>query len=131
MWLSKRREAEIKEEPSVQMGSMSLIGTSLGVYLAAERRNVALVAPGGYHWKPASNDAVLVLSAGEEACPCIVGMEQGAGGASLAPGEVWISVDGKSGIYLQNNGRVNLLGEIYVNGKALVIPTPPAGGGGA
>lgn len=128
MWLSKRREAEVKEEPSVQVGSMSLVGASLGVYLAGERRNVGLVAPGGYHWKPSPNDAVLVVSAGEEGCPCIVGTEEQAGGRSLQPGEVWISVNGNSGIYIQQNGRVNLMGDIYLNGKPLVIPDVTAGG---
>lgn len=107
---------------------MSLVGTSLGVYLAGERRNVGLVAPGGYHWQPSSNDVVLVVSAGEEGHPCIMGTEQQAARPSLQPGEVWISVNEKSGIYLQQNGRVNLLGDIYLNGKPLVIPEDQVGG---
>jgi len=129
MWLSQNREAGRKREASVQVGSMSLVGSSLGVYLAGERRGVTLIAPGGYHWKPAPNDGVLVLSAGEEGAPCLVGREQRTGDEALSPGEVWISVNGVSGIRLQADGKIHLQGEVFLNGQPLVLPKPEAGGG--
>lgn len=129
MWLSQNREAERKREASVQMGHMSLVGPTLGVYLAGERRGVTLVAPGGYHWKPVANDAVLVLSAGEEGTPCLVGREQEATGVALSPGEVWISINDASGIHLRQDGSIHLQGKVFLNGKPLVVPKEEAGGG--
>lgn len=127
MWLSSQRNKEPTEERFAQMGKVSIPGASAGVYLAGERRNVALIAPAGYHWLPKQQDAVLVIPCGEEKRPCMIGMEQeaGAGPVTLLPGEVWISVNGKGGIHLRGDGKVNLIGEVLLNGK----PLPPVGEG--
>jgi len=133
MWLSSQGKKEPTEELFAQVGKVSIPGTSAGVYLAGERRNVAMIAPAGYHWLPQQQDAVLVIPCGEEKSPYMIGKEQEAvsGALTLSPGEVWISVNGTGGIHLRRDGTVNLIGEVYLNGVPLVMSeaAPPTGGG--
>lgn len=126
MWLSSQRNKEPTEELFAQMGKVSIPGASGGVYLPGERRNVALLAPAGYHWLPQQQDAVMVIHCGEEKSPYMIGKEQtlGAGALTLAPGEVWISVNGIGGIHLGRDGKVNLIGEVFLNGVPLVSAEP-------
>lgn len=131
MWLSSQSKKEPTQELFAQMGRVSIPGPSAGVYLAGERRNVALIAPAGYHWLPQQQDGVLVIHCGEEKSPCIIGKEQEAasGAVTLSPGEVWISVNGTGGIHLRRDGAVDLIGAVYLNGVPLESPAAPTGGG--
>lgn len=101
-------------------GPVTLPGDQLGVWLEGERRGVTVYAPGGYHWAPALGDEVLVLKTGEEGeKPCAVGVPAGAG--ELMPGEVLITA-GEASLKLGLNGRVDITGELYINGAPLFPP---------
>lgn len=99
-------------------GPVTIPGGRVGAWLEAERREVAVYAPGGYHWAPASGDKILVLKAGERGEePCAVGTA--AEDAGLEPGEVLITT-GKSAIRLGLDGKVEVTGTLTVNGAPVV-----------
>lgn len=118
MWTSDRGRKRPAQEPSADIGQVTLADEQLGVYLEGERRWVRLYAPGGYSWRPAPGEQVLVLKAGGEGeIPCIVGTRQQ---ETLKPGEVAItSGDGRAGIRLRQKGELELDGSVYVQGKPL------------
>ena len=86
-----------------------------------ERRWLTVYSPGGYSWRPTAGDRVLVLKAGAEGeSPCILGTAQGE--RTLGPGEVRID-GGSSSVYL-GRGRLELTGNVYINGKNLADLIP-------
>ena len=125
MWLSSQRRGEVQAESLAEIGSVSLSGTPAGVYVSGERRNVPLCSPGGVYWSPRVGEEVLLLACGAEGEPFMIGRAQPQlSGLVLAPGEAWFSVCEGKGIHLRADGRVDLIGEIYLNGVPLVIPEP-------
>jgi phage gp45-like len=107
----------------------SISGESAGVVTRGEVRKLPVYGPGGYAWRPATGETVLVIkggTGGEESC--VAGAKQGESLNGLQPGEVYIHAKGGS-IYLKNdgtvevqgggillNGRVDVNGSLYVNG---------------
>ena len=116
MWTSERSRRPLVQEAAAETGEVTLGGEQAGVILGGERRWAALCCPGGYAWRPAAGDRVLVLKAGgEQESPFILGMEPG--GEELSPGEVCLS-GGSSSIRL-GSGALDLNGNIRINGTAL------------
>ena len=115
MWTSERRRELPVREPAAELGEVTLGGDPAGVSLGGERRGLEVYGPGGYRWRPAARDKVLVLKAGAEGeSPCILGTRQD--GSGLAPGEVQIS-GGRCSVQL---GReLDLRGPVFVNGQSL------------
>ena len=99
---------------------VTVVGDPAGAYLDGERRQLAVYGPGGYCWKPALGDRVLVLKAGQGGeSPCVAGMGEGEA-ESLGAGEVSISSSGaESGLLLRTDGRLELNGQVMVNGQSL------------
>ena len=66
MWISERewRRAE-QARAAALAGEVTLAGDPAGVYLDGERRALPVFGPGGYVWRPAVGQRVLVLKAGE------------------------------------------------------------------
>ena len=90
MWTSERSRRPLVREAAAETGEVTLGGGQAGVILGGERRWTALCCPGGYTWRPAAGDRVLVLKAGgEQESPFILGVETD--GSDLAPGEVRLS----------------------------------------
>lgn len=117
MWMADRQR-DLPEE-SAQLGQVTLAGTSTGVALAGERRNVVLCAPGGYRWTPERGDTVLVIKSGAEQTGCVTGTicpEE----ETPEPGEVWLSVAKGAGIRLKKNGRIEIEGDIRLTGSLTV-----------
>lgn len=118
MWLSEQRKAPSEGETAVELGVVTLEGEKPGVYLSGERRDLPVVGPGGYCWRPFAGQQVLVLKAGVEGeRPCVAGtfcaeMEE------LGPGDVGIYA-GRSAVVLRSGGRLDLRGEVRLNGVAL------------
>lgn len=132
MWLSQQGAARVEGEALAQVGTVSIPGSPLSVFLSGERRRVGLFAAGGYYWKPLQKESVLVLGCGEEENLCLLGAEvplQGEEMAMLEPGEVYLSVAPKAGIYLRRDGGIHLTGQIFANG--VLISAPKEEGGGA
>ena len=114
MWLSERKKGRGYGEAMV--GQTTLSGDPAGVYLDAERRALVVFAPGGYVWRPAVGEEVLVLKQeGENSC--VVGVRCG---GDLDPGEVLIHAgQGDAAIKLSTDGTVNLMGQVLINGVPL------------
>lgn len=108
MWTSDRRKTRQAGESWVDWGEVTLEGDPAGAYLDGERRQLAVYGPGGYCWKPALGDRVLVLKAGQGEAE------------TLGAGEVSISSSGaESGLLLRTDGRLELNGQVMVNGQSL------------
>ena len=118
MWTSDRGRKRPAQEPLADVGQVTVADEQLGVYLEGERRWVRLYGPGGYSWRPAPGEQVLVLKAGGEGeIPCVVGSRQQ---QQLKPGEVAISSgDGKASVRLCRGGTLKLNGSVEVQGKPL------------
>lgn len=98
------------------MGLVTLGGDPAGVLLGGERRWLPVYSPGGYSWRPAAGDRVLVLKTGaEQESPCILGTVQT--DHELGPGEVRLSGGGSSLLLGQNGAE--LTGTVRINGKTL------------
>ena len=134
MWTSERHRKRPVEESAADTGAVTLEDSPAGVYLEGERRGAQVYSPGGYRWRPAQGEQVLVLKAGgERESPCIIGRRQADG---LGPGEVEIACqEGRASIRLLPVGEIELRGGVVVNGKTLEdliaeIAQRYAGGGG-
>ena len=116
MWTSERTRRPAQEEPAAELGAVTLGGDPAGVALGGERRWLNVYAPGGYSWRPAAGEKVLVLKAGgERELPCIVGTGQRE--IDLKPGEV--SLRGGSSQVRLGQSSLELNGRIQVNGMDL------------
>ena len=123
MWLSNPKQQPAAEELG-EIGQVTVGGNPAGVYLAGERRNVSIFAPGGYYWRPAPGDAVLVMKAGAERAPCLIGKEETAQRIRLRPGEILLSAHPSAGILLGTDGSIRLFGVISHNGAVVSAPSP-------
>lgn len=116
MWTSKPAPRLPSEEPWADTGTVTLGGDPAAVSLGGERRQVPIYAPGGYQWRPAAGDQVLVLKMGaQRESPCVAGVCCQSG--ALSPGEVRIS-SGSGQISLRD-GRVEVQGQLWVNAETL------------
>ena len=114
MWLSKQQKRAGRETP-VETGQVTLSGETVAVELDSERRGLAVYAPGGYRWRPALGQKVLVLKTGEG--PCVVGTPAPGG---LAEGEVGLEAPGGAAVTLRAGGRVALEEDVEVSGTLTV-----------
>lgn len=117
MWLSERLR-RASSAAAGEAGVVSIEGTPTAVLTGAEERAAAVLAPGGYEWRPRQGETVLVLRGGA------LGEERYLAGrvqteSALAPGEVRIASSGGAAITLRNDGRVELSGAVTVNGAPL------------
>ena len=125
MWLSKKlTQHEMQNTASAQSGTVTLEGTEAAVYTSGEDRDVKVVSPHGFFWKPRNGENVLVIKGGvfgEDAY--IVGTVQQDDDA-LDAGEVCIeSANGGAEIVLRNSGRIDINGDLFINGDPYVPPT--------
>lgn len=127
MWISKKMsEAAREDEPAVSLGEITIGGGSAGAVTSSEKRDMAIVSPGGFVWKPKSGQSVLVLKTGEGE-RVIAGAVQGTN-AGLKTGEVKISSNGAS-ITLKNDGSILVSGNLSVSGNFSVEGSADIGGG--
>lgn len=119
MWLAQQQKREAPQEAG-SVGQVTLPGELTAVELDTERRGLSVYAPGGYRWRPALGQKVLVLKADGE--PCVVGVPAPGG---LEPGEVKLESVGGAGLLLTNQGtvvlgpRAEVSGALYVGGVEL------------
>ena len=113
MWLSKRGEAALPDEYAGP-GVVSIGGETPAIVSDLERRNAKLYSPGGYCWRPAADDKVLVIKSDT---PCIAGKEQQMP-EEIKEAEVFLYSKNTS-IHLKNDGSIHLTGQVYVNGQLL------------
>lgn len=118
MWVSKQSKKRETGAGSARVGIVTAEGQESGVYLGTQRCWLPVLAPGGYRWRPANGEQVLVLKTGAESESACVLARQEEPGKELLPGEVELYAPG-CGMKLARGGRVDLLGSVYVNGMAL------------
>ena len=124
MWLSQKlTQRETRNATNAQSGTVTVGGAEAAVYIEGEERDVKVVSPRGFFWKPANGENVLVIKGGvfgEEAY--IVGAVQeeddtpGTGELRVA------SANGSAEIVLKNNGRIDINGDVFINGAPYVEP---------
>lgn len=123
MWIAGRlgRIENAQESAAVERGTVTIGGSTAGVLARGEERSLPVAAPGGYAWRPRNGQRVLVLrggTLGEERC-IAAALDGAAEAAGLADGEVCLFAHGGGArIILRNSGRVEIEGEVYINGKA-------------
>lgn len=130
MWISQKNRERPLREAAAQIGAVTLEGDPAGVYLAGERRNLPVFAPGGYIWRPTLEQEVLVLKTGEKGEEsCIAG---GRCAGEVQPGEVLLYAGtGGASIRLGNDGSVTITGtQVTVNGISLLPQSLDMGGEG-
>lgn len=113
MWLAKQQKREIENVLSA-VGAVTIGGDMPAVELDSERRDLVVYAPGGYRWRPAPGQKVLVLKADGQ--PCIAGTPAEGG---LSPGEVELCSAGGARLKLDNSGNISVTGNLVVGGTGL------------
>lgn len=111
MWLSQNLVRGTSVQEKLQPGVVTVGGASPAVLTDGEKRNLKILSPGGYFWRPATGEKVLV--SGDDG-GCVLGKLQEA--PALAPGEIRI-VTGAAIISLLPSGEIHLTGDIYLNGE--------------
>jgi len=115
MWLSEERSRKTATEAAAEWGPVT-ISEPAAVYLAGERRQVPVCSPGGYAWRPAVGEEVLVLKAGNQSeQPFILGRTRKEDDR-LEPGQVRISAAECSILWGE---KLQLTGAVQVNGEDL------------
>lgn len=117
MWMAEQHKRRRPGDGS-QIGSVTLGGDPAGVCLDGERRDLPVFGPGGYLWRPAREDQVLVIKTGSDGeAPCIAG-KRNETEEELGEGEVLIYSQNAS-IRL-SRGVISMEGMVLVNGKEVV-----------
>ena len=120
MWLG-RYQRRPNQEGEGQVGKVTIGGEQVAVLLDSERRGLEVYGPGGYRWQPRVDQRTLVIQ-GRGEIPCVVGVRQD----QAAPEQVKVESE-DSALTLKAEGaelaggRVDLTGEVYVNGEKLEV----------
>ena len=119
MWTSsQRKSAGAQLQGGADLGVVTAAGNENGVSLGTERRWLPVMAPGGYRWKPKTGEQVLVLKLGQDGeSACILACPEQEEN-NLLPGEVELHAQGCA-LKLNNNGVVELRGDVRINGMRL------------
>lgn len=114
MWLSSQSRKAQRSGQGAETGVVTLEGEKTAVYLTGERRDLPVLSPGGYCWRPAEGETVLVLKSGADGEELWVAGVPG-DGTDLAPGEVRIQ-SRQAAVFLGNDGSIDLRGTVKING---------------
>lgn len=117
MWLSRQSREASRSRQEPETGVVTLEGEETAVYLAGERRDLPVLSPGGYCWRPAEGETVLVLKSGADGEELWVAGVPG-DGTDLAPGEVRIQ-SRQAAVFLGNDGSIDLRGTVKINGTPI------------
>ncbi len=125
MWIAGRlgRTERAQETAAVESGTVTVGGCEAGVLSRGEERSLPVAAPGGYAWRPVSGEQVLVLRGGTQGEERYVAaaLSEETQVPTLADGEICLfSRGGEARIVLRNDGRVEIEGEVYINGKPYI-----------
>lgn len=111
MWLSEKIARESAAVTGISQGVVTVGGTAPAVLTDKEERELSVLSPGGYFWRPAPGDRVLLS---RESGGCVLGKLQPQ--RELAPGEIRIQ-SGSASLSLLPSGEIHLTGDIFINGK--------------
>lgn len=128
MWVSRKLREGNAGGASADLGVITIGGAQTGVWSRGEQRDLPVCAPGAVQWQPRGGEEVVVLRGGAGGEESVVLGVVGANGRAIEDGELYLSCSGAS-IYLRNNGRIELTGEVYINGTPLKPCTCEGGAG--
>lgn len=115
MWLAgKLRQQEQEARTPADLGVTAISRGTTSVVSRGELRDLPVMGPGGFAWRPQSGAAVLLVRGGTggEEC-CVAGVEDPES-AGLEPGDVLIHAPGAS-IRLRG-GEIHIQGKLFING---------------
>lgn len=119
MWLSRQSRQPSRWDSPAELGTVTLGGNPAGVYLSGERRNLPVIAPGGYYWRPAAGQQVLVLKAGTDGeLPCVAGVHTSNCPETLQAGDLLLTT-GKASVRIGADGSLDLRGKLLLNGTPI------------
>lgn len=121
MWIARKlTQNEMQNTASAQSGTVTVEAAEPAVFSSGEDRNVKVVSPRGFFWKPMNGEKVLIIKGGvfgEEAY--IVGAMQD--GDTPEAGEIRIApASGNAEIVLHNSGLVEINGNLFINGAPYI-----------
>ncbi len=122
MWMGKQLSAaeRLRQEETAmaEVGVVTMSSPRAAVLGRGEERDLPLFGPAGIAWRPRNGESVLVIKGGNDRDEaCIVGVELTNGPGGLEPGELYLFSAGGASVRLKNDGRVEILGELYINGS--------------
>lgn len=123
MWIAKKLSHATRDASPSEQGTVTIGGAEAAVLTKGERRNVPVIAPGGYAWRPKRGAQVLVLKGGAANEERYILGDAASAAQELADGEVCVFSSGGAAIYLRNSGRVEIVGDLYINGERYVPST--------
>ena len=110
MWLSQKIAGERSQATALQRGVITVGGSAPAALTDYEERNLSVLSPGGYFWRPAAREQVLLCR--EDGC--VLGRIQPP--SDLKKGEIRITT-GAASISLLPTGEIYLTGDIFLNGE--------------
>ena len=119
MWIARKLTESRTPQLSAEQGVVTIGGEEAGVLTGSESRGIPLVQPGGFAWRPKDGSGVLILKDAEGKSYLL-----GTVGAvprpdiEMADGDVCVYSD-RASICLRSGGRIDLSGEVYLNGTLL------------
>lgn len=117
MWLSEQTKTR-PPAGDAELGTTTITGDTMAVVTRGEQRDLMICGPGGYVWRPAGGEQVVVLQGGPGGTErWIAGCRQGNAPDGMQPGEIYLHSAGAS-IYLKNNGTISITGNLVINGQA-------------
>lgn len=121
MWMGKQLSAAARlrqeEHAQAEVGIATMSGSPAAVHSRGEERALPLFGPAGIAWMPRAGEQVLVIKGGcEQDESCVAGVELTNAPATMQPGELYLCSAGGASVYLKNDGRIELQGELYING---------------
>lgn len=111
MWMGKQLARTAGGGGETAVGTVSVGGDAPAVVTDGEQRQAKVFSPGGYGWRPAADDEVLLVRAGQ---PCILGRAQQCP-VTLAAGEVCL-FSGGAVVHLKQNGEIAVTGTLRLGG---------------
>lgn len=109
MWIGKKVASAKAQTTNAKMGTVTVGGTSPAVSTDGEQRQLQVASPGGFWWRPSSEDAVLLVEGAVVGCVATCPV-------SLASGEIYLRGNGNS-IYFKSDGNIEIsANKLYING---------------
>ena len=98
-----------------QVGKTTVAGGNAAVFTDGEYRGVRVFSPGGYVWRPAVGDDVLVLKTPDGTYA--LGAETVGAPEDMQPGDVFVRAASGASVYLKTDGTVLVSGDVSVRGR--------------
>ena len=118
MWLSRqlRRTRDEASLPAADIGVTTVCGNSSAVLARGEVRDLPVIGPGGFAWKPENGAATLLIRGGTGGEDCGVAGVEDRASKDVLPGEILIHSQAAT-IRLTNSGEIHLDGKLFINGQ--------------